>query len=281
MGSLNAAVTNGTRPPAFVWDPPAKASPHVQAPARRPPHAHRMVALHTAHWSLTLRPRSLNLLNPRRTGYITTSSPRAMFISQVGHPRTLAAPAAPTLHQTPCARARRAQSLHLLTPLPLVVQQPPSTNTYTHTNTGHRRPHGLLPCSGGVPAHLGNRAGAAHAQLSERNANPARCHGKALARPRAEAAPLDTQAAALTSPLAAPARTRRAQVGVRGTPYENPFADIYRSMALLGTQGFGSLPRYCALLMGVFFVAALAICGLRDALPRRYAAYVPSPMSMG
>ena len=30
-----------------------------------------------------------------------------------------------------------------------------------------------------------------------------------------------------------------------GGPYENPFADVYRSMALLGTHGFGSLPK-CA-----------------------------------
>jgi hypothetical protein len=75
--------------------------------------------------------------------------------------------------------------------------------------------------------------------------------------------------------------TATPQVGVKGTPYENPFADIYRSMALLGTQGFGSLPRYCPALMGVFFVASFAICGLRDALPRRYAKFVPSPMAMG
>jgi hypothetical protein len=52
-------------------------------------------------------------------------------------------------------------------------------------------------------------------------------------------------------------------------------------MAILGTQGFGSLPRYCTLLMGLLFGASVAICGLRDALPGKYGKFVPSPMSMG
>lgn len=52
-------------------------------------------------------------------------------------------------------------------------------------------------------------------------------------------------------------------------------------MAILGTEGFGSLPRYCTLLMGVLFAAAVAMCATRDLLPRRYARFVPSPMSMG
>jgi hypothetical protein len=34
-----------------------------------------------------------------------------------------------------------------------------------------------------------------------------------------------------------------------------PFADIYRGMAEIGTKGFGALPKYCTLLMGVFFIA--------------------------
>jgi hypothetical protein len=34
-----------------------------------------------------------------------------------------------------------------------------------------------------------------------------------------------------------------------------PFADIYRGMAEIGTKGFGALPKYCTLLMGMFFIA--------------------------
>ncbi|GBF92880.1 metal-nicotianamine transporter-like [Raphidocelis subcapitata] len=71
------------------------------------------------------------------------------------------------------------------------------------------------------------------------------------------------------------------QVGIKEGPYSNPFGDVYRSMAVLGAEGFGALPKHCALLMGVLFAASLAICGARDALPRRYARFVPSPMAMG
>jgi hypothetical protein len=52
-------------------------------------------------------------------------------------------------------------------------------------------------------------------------------------------------------------------------------------MAILGTQGFGALPKYCSLLMLIFFLTSLAICGVRDVLPHRFAKFVPSPMSMG
>lgn len=34
-----------------------------------------------------------------------------------------------------------------------------------------------------------------------------------------------------------------------------PFADIYRGMAMIGVQGFGALPKYCGVLMLVFFVS--------------------------
>jgi hypothetical protein len=56
---------------------------------------------------------------------------------------------------------------------------------------------------------------------------------------------------------------------------------VYRSMAVLGAEGFGALPRHCALLMGVLFGAAIGLCAARDALPRRYGRFVPSPMAMG
>lgn len=51
-------------------------------------------------------------------------------------------------------------------------------------------------------------------------------------------------------------------------------------MAVIGTKGFGALPKYCTLLMGAFFVAGMLICLVRDLMPRRFARYVPSPMAM-
>jgi hypothetical protein len=51
-------------------------------------------------------------------------------------------------------------------------------------------------------------------------------------------------------------------------------------MAILGAEGAGALPRHCAELMAAMFAGSVAVCGLRDALPRRYARFVPSPMAM-
>jgi len=51
-------------------------------------------------------------------------------------------------------------------------------------------------------------------------------------------------------------------------------------MATIGTKGFGALPKYCTLLMGMFFVAGMLICLIRDLMPRKWAKYVPSPMAM-
>ena len=71
------------------------------------------------------------------------------------------------------------------------------------------------------------------------------------------------------------------QVGAPHGPYPTPFADIYRAMAILGTQGFGALPRYCAAITGALFLCSAAMCALRDALPKTWARFVPSPMAMG
>jgi hypothetical protein len=52
-----------------------------------------------------------------------------------------------------------------------------------------------------------------------------------------------------------------AQVNVPGGPYPTPFADIYRGMAVIGTKGFGALPKYCTTLMAVFFLAGVWVGG--------------------
>lgn len=87
-------------------------------------------------------------------------------------------------------------------------------------------------------------------------------------------------AGALVTPLAFMLFYRTGQVNVPGGPYPAPFADIYRGMAVIGTKGFGALPKHCTLLMGAFFLAGMLVCLVRDVLPRRAARFVPSPMAM-
>eukprot|EP00879_Flechtneria_rotunda_P013364 GHRR01013954.1.p1 GENE.GHRR01013954.1~~GHRR01013954.1.p1 ORF type:complete len:506 (+),score=144.44 GHRR01013954.1:739-2256(+) len=70
-------------------------------------------------------------------------------------------------------------------------------------------------------------------------------------------------------------------VNVPDGPYPSPFSTIYRGMALIGTQGFAALPKYCGVLMLAFFLAGMLLCLIRDLLPSKYARFVPSPMAMG
>jgi hypothetical protein len=44
------------------------------------------------------------------------------------------------------------------------------------------------------------------------------------------------------------------QVNVPQGPYPAPFSTIYRGMGLIGTEGFGALPKHCGTLMLAFFV---------------------------
>ena len=60
-----------------------------------------------------------------------------------------------------------------------------------------------------------------------------------------------------------------------------PYASIYRGLAIMGTQGFGALPRYCSYFMTAFFFGAIAVNALRDAVGLRWpriAALIPVPM---
>ncbi len=53
-------------------------------------------------------------------------------------------------------------------------------------------------------------------------------------------------------------------VGDPHGPYPAPYATIYRSMAVLGTEGFGALPDHCLEICGYFFAATLVILVSRD-----------------
>ncbi|KAH9707175.1 putative metal-nicotianamine transporter YSL7 [Citrus sinensis] len=64
-----------------------------------------------------------------------------------------------------------------------------------------------------------------------------------------------------------------------------PYGQLYRGIALLGVQGLGSLPKHCVELAIGFFVAAIAINTIQEALLRRETKYkiyrfIPSPMCM-
>lgn len=64
-----------------------------------------------------------------------------------------------------------------------------------------------------------------------------------------------------------------------------PYGQLYRGIALLGVQGFGSLPKHCVELAIGFFVAAIAINIIQEALLRwetkyRIYRFIPNPMCM-
>nr|XP_010913001.1 probable metal-nicotianamine transporter YSL6 [Elaeis guineensis] len=62
--------------------------------------------------------------------------------------------------------------------------------------------------------------------------------------------------------------------------YKAPYAVIFREMAILGVEGFSTLPRHCLEICCVFFVVALVINLLRDITPKNVSKYIPIPMAM-
>ncbi|KAH6799343.1 YELLOW STRIPE like 7 [Perilla frutescens var. frutescens] len=69
-------------------------------------------------------------------------------------------------------------------------------------------------------------------------------------------------------------------LGVPNSPYPAPYALLYRNIAIFGVEGFSSLPKHCLTLCCVFFVAALVVNGIRDAVGPKWARFVPIPMAM-
>ncbi|PON47723.1 Oligopeptide transporter [Parasponia andersonii] len=68
-----------------------------------------------------------------------------------------------------------------------------------------------------------------------------------------------------------------------GTPdsqYPAPFAVVYRNMAILGVEGFNSLPNYCLTLCYIFFGAAIVINLIKDVLGKERGRFIPIPMAM-
>ncbi|KAG8071544.1 hypothetical protein GUJ93_ZPchr0006g46001 [Zizania palustris] len=69
-------------------------------------------------------------------------------------------------------------------------------------------------------------------------------------------------------------------IGTSGTEYPAPYAIVYRNMAILGVDGFSSLPENCLTLCYIFFAAAIAINLIRDLAPHKVSRFIPLPMAM-
>ncbi|KAL7608262.1 hypothetical protein Lser_V15G12144 [Lactuca serriola] len=69
-------------------------------------------------------------------------------------------------------------------------------------------------------------------------------------------------------------------LGQPGSEYPAPYALIYRNMAVLGVEGFAALPRHCLALCYGFFGLAIVINGMRDAVGKEKAKFIPIPMAM-
>ncbi|KAJ9186835.1 hypothetical protein P3X46_002364 [Hevea brasiliensis] len=62
--------------------------------------------------------------------------------------------------------------------------------------------------------------------------------------------------------------------------YPVPYAVVYRNMAILGVEGFSSLPKNCLLLCYCFFGAAVLVNLIKGRLGKTRGSFVPHPMAM-
>ncbi|KAL9677877.1 hypothetical protein QQ045_015713 [Rhodiola kirilowii] len=69
-------------------------------------------------------------------------------------------------------------------------------------------------------------------------------------------------------------------LGTPNSSYAAPYALVYRNMAVLGVEGFGSLPKHCLLLCCIFFAVAIIVNTIKDVLPQRISKFIPIPMAM-
>lgn len=69
-------------------------------------------------------------------------------------------------------------------------------------------------------------------------------------------------------------------LGTIGSEYPAPYALVYRNMAILGVEGFSSLPKNCLTICYIFFGGAIVINLIRDSTPKKWSKYIPVPMAM-
>ncbi|MED6143211.1 putative metal-nicotianamine transporter ysl8 [Stylosanthes scabra] len=68
-------------------------------------------------------------------------------------------------------------------------------------------------------------------------------------------------------------------LGTPNSEYPAPNATVFRNMAILGVEGFKSLPKHCLLLCYILFGSAIIINMIKDFLGKR-GRYIPLPMAM-
>jgi OPT family oligopeptide transporter len=68
-------------------------------------------------------------------------------------------------------------------------------------------------------------------------------------------------------------------LGTHKSQYPAPNAIVFRNMAILGVQGFGSLPDNCLLICYIFFGGAIVINLIKD-LVGKVGRFIPLPMAM-
>ncbi|KAG1362811.1 putative metal-nicotianamine transporter YSL12 [Cocos nucifera] len=69
-------------------------------------------------------------------------------------------------------------------------------------------------------------------------------------------------------------------LGMPGSEYPAPYASIYRGIAILGVDGFSSLPKHCLTFCYIFFAAAVVVNLVRDFSGKKVARFIPLPMAM-
>uniref|UniRef100_A0A161ZK14 Uncharacterized protein n=1 Tax=Daucus carota subsp. sativus TaxID=79200 RepID=A0A161ZK14_DAUCS len=69
-------------------------------------------------------------------------------------------------------------------------------------------------------------------------------------------------------------------IGTPDSEYSAPYALVYRNIAILGVEGFYSLPKNCLTICYILFAGAIIINALRDFGPKRWTKYIPLPMAM-
>ncbi|XP_042491033.1 probable metal-nicotianamine transporter YSL7 [Macadamia integrifolia] len=69
-------------------------------------------------------------------------------------------------------------------------------------------------------------------------------------------------------------------LGQPESAYPAPFGVVYRSMAMLGVEGFSALPAHCLEICYGFFALSIVISGIKDCLGKKWSQYIPIPMAM-
>lgn len=92
---------------------------------------------------------------------------------------------------------------------------------------------------------------------------------------------IGTAIGCVVSPLSFMLYYKAFDIGNPTGEFKAPYAVIYRSMAILGVEGFSALPDHCLQLCYGFFAFAICINLVKDMLPKKIGKWMPLPMAMG